>query len=105
MLGGALRLRLNRLGSQPWRAEVSESSLRSAGIRLRRGEHGLTSVRGSTLSGGEHPGYPLAPTPDITYVMLHSLAHLLITAMALDRGYNTSSLRERIYVTPQGGEF
>lgn len=40
--------------------------------------------------------------PDITYVMLHSLAHLLITAVALDCGYNTSSIRERIYVVPQG---
>jgi hypothetical protein len=39
---------------------------------------------------------------DATYVMLHSLAHLLITAVALDCGYNTSSLRERVYVTPQG---
>jgi len=37
-----------------------------------------------------------------TYVMLHSLAHLLITAVALDCGYNTSSIRERIYVGPQG---
>jgi hypothetical protein len=40
--------------------------------------------------------------PDITYVMLHSVAHLLITAVALDCGYNTSSIRERIYVVPQG---
>jgi hypothetical protein len=40
--------------------------------------------------------------PDVTYVMLHSLAHLLITAVALDCGYNTSSIRERIYVGPQG---
>jgi hypothetical protein len=37
-----------------------------------------------------------------TYVMLHSLAHMLITAVALDCGYNTSSIRERIYVGPQG---
>lgn len=40
--------------------------------------------------------------PDIAYVMLHSLAHLLITAVALDCGYNTSSMRERIYVGPDG---
>jgi hypothetical protein len=38
----------------------------------------------------------------VTYVMLHSLAHLLITAVALDCGYNTSSIRERIYVGTQG---
>lgn len=40
--------------------------------------------------------------PDVTYVMLHTLAHLLITAVALDCGYNTGSLRERVYVTSQG---
>lgn len=39
---------------------------------------------------------------DIRYVFLHTLAHLLITAVALDCGYNASSLRERIYVTPSG---
>ena len=38
----------------------------------------------------------------VTYVMLHSLAHLLITAVALDCGYNTSAIRERIYVGPDG---
>lgn len=51
--------------------------------------------RGLALAG-------LAGQPfDATYVMLHSLAHLLITAVALDCGYNTSSLRERVYVTEQ----
>lgn len=40
--------------------------------------------------------------PDATYIMLHSLAHLLITAVALDCGYNTSAIRERIYVSDAG---
>lgn len=40
--------------------------------------------------------------PNVTYMMLHSLSHLLITAVALDCGYNTSSIRERIYVGPDG---
>ena len=31
------------------------------------------------------------------YYMLHSLAHMLITSLALDCGYPMSSLRERIY--------
>jgi hypothetical protein len=43
-----------------------------------------------------------APPPDITWVMLHSLAHLLISAVSLDCGYAASSLRERVYVTPSG---
>ncbi|MDR0965273.1 MAG: DUF1998 domain-containing protein [Myxococcales bacterium] len=32
------------------------------------------------------------------YVMLHSLSHLLLTAIALDCGYSSASIRERIYV-------
>ena len=31
------------------------------------------------------------------YVLLHSLAHLLITAVSLDCGYAASAIRERIY--------
>jgi hypothetical protein len=33
--------------------------------------------------------------------MLHSLAHLLITAISLECGYPASSLRERIYAAPE----
>ena len=35
--------------------------------------------------------------PTLPYIMLHSLAHLLITAMALECGYPSGSIRERIY--------
>lgn len=37
------------------------------------------------------------------YIMLHSFAHLLITAVALECGYPASSLRERIYALPSIG--
>lgn len=37
-----------------------------------------------------------------TYVMLHTLSHLLITAVSLDCGYAASSIRERIYAVPSG---
>ena len=40
--------------------------------------------------------------PGPTYVMLHSLSHLLITAVALECGYSASSVRERIYVGEAG---
>lgn len=48
-----------------------------------------------------HPGatpLPLAPE----YVMLHSLSHLLITAVSLECGYAASSIRERIYAGESG---
>jgi hypothetical protein len=37
--------------------------------------------------------------PGMAYVMLHSLAHMLLTAIALESGYTASSLRERIYAS------
>lgn len=40
---------------------------------------------------------PDAPFPGARFVLLHSLAHMLITALALDCGYSSTSIRERIY--------
>ncbi len=38
----------------------------------------------------------------LPYIMLHSLSHLLITAVALECGYPASSIRERIYASSAG---
>lgn len=40
--------------------------------------------------------------PGLPYVMLHSLSHLLITAVSLECGYAASSIRERIYAGDAG---
>jgi hypothetical protein len=48
-----------------------------------------------------HPGSS-AKFPGGRYVLLHSLSHLLITAMALECGYSSTSIRERIYVNDVG---
>lgn len=40
--------------------------------------------------------------PGIPYVMLHSLAHALITAVSLECGYPASSIRERVYAGSYG---
>jgi len=37
------------------------------------------------------------PFPGMRYVLLHTLAHVLIRQLSLDCGYSSSSLRERIY--------
>lgn len=42
--------------------------------------------------GGEFPG--------VRFYLLHSLAHLLLTAISLECGYAASSIRERIYCDP-----
>ena len=51
---------------------------------------------------------PEALFPGSRFVLVHSLAHMLITALALDCGYSSTSIRERIYsstdpATPMAG--
>lgn len=40
--------------------------------------------------------------PGARFYMLHSLSHLLLTAIGLECGYAASALRERIYCNPRG---
>lgn len=49
----------------------------------------------------KHPGSGL-DFPGLKYMLLHSLSHLLITAVTLECGYTAASIRERIYVGPSG---
>jgi hypothetical protein len=68
--------------------------------RMLRGGH--TGWRNSRHLDPEE-GYP-----GIRFAMLHTLSHLLIREMALECGYNASSIRERIYANtsndnPQAG--
>lgn len=49
---------------------------------------------------GWRVGHNLAPDigyPGIRYVLLHTIAHLIIREFALECGYNAASLQERIY--------
>lgn len=49
-------------------------------------------------------GHPAAKStfPGLPYIMLHSLAHLLITSVSLECGYSASAIRERVYATDSG---
>ncbi len=53
----------------------------------------------------ENRGIPQdkANFPGEAYIMLHSLSHLLITAVSLECGYASSAIRERIYAFPEIG--
>lgn len=51
--------------------------------------------RGIAQDRARFPGGP--------YIMLHSLSHLLITAVSLDCGYASSAIRERIYAFDEIG--
>ena len=47
---------------------------------------------------------PEAAYPGARFVLLHSLAHMLIQSLALDCGYSSTSIRERIYSSSDSGE-
>lgn len=47
---------------------------------------------------------PATGYPGIRYSMLHTLSHLLIRELALECGYNSASIRERIYASNGEGE-
>jgi hypothetical protein len=62
-------------------------------------QRGRQLREGLTLWKAEHEGSS-REFPGLPYYLLHSLAHLLLTAISLECGYPASSLRERIYATP-----
>jgi Domain of unknown function (DUF1998) len=43
------------------------------------------------------------PFPGLSYVMLHSLSHLLITTVSLECGYSASAIKERVYASDKYG--
>jgi hypothetical protein len=55
--------------------------------KLAEGHARWTSLRGRTVPGGR----------GVVYTMLHSLSHALMTEIALDCGYPSSALKERVY--------
>jgi hypothetical protein len=63
--------------------------------------------RGQRLRAGfeswlrEHP-HSRREFPGLPYYLLHSLSHLLLTAVSLECGYPTSSIRERVYALEAG---
>jgi hypothetical protein len=76
------------------RASAIDAWLRKPGVvqhvdRLRRG---FDLWKADRRSDRMFPGGP--------YILLHSLSHLLLAAIALDCGYPASSLRERVYALP-----
>jgi hypothetical protein len=59
-------------------------------------ERARSLLAGFELWQKEHEGSPRR-FPGLPYYLLHSLSHLLLTAIALECGYPASSLRERVY--------
>ena len=68
------------------KAWLEKPSVIARGLRLAAGFEKWKQER---ESNHDFPGLP--------YYLLHSLSHLLLTAISLDCGYPASSLRERVY--------
>lgn len=80
-----------------FRADVMDAWAQQPAVQAR----GLQLLQGFNAWQSAHQGVS-ATFPGMPYVMLHTLSHLLITAVALDCGYAASSIRERIYVGESG---
>lgn len=71
---------------------LSRPGVQARGQEILAGWTAWAAERGRKVDG--FPGLP--------YVMLHSLSHMLMMAIALDCGYPASSLRERVYAGDSG---
>lgn len=90
-----------------WRPAVE---LRGEGIFIELPEDAVSEweerdsvLSRSTAMEGAHRSWrlarelPVVSYPGSRFVLLHSLAHMLIQGLALDCGYSSTSIRERIY--------
>ena len=68
--------------------EAGRSGLGETASRRRANRSSCMRLRGRT-DGGEFPG--------VRFYLLHTLSHLLLTAISLECGYAASAIRERIY--------
>ncbi|HRI08053.1 MAG TPA: DUF1998 domain-containing protein [Nannocystaceae bacterium] len=63
-------------------------------------ERDAVQARQQTLLHAFNADGQLGEFPGIRFYLLHSLSHLLLTAISLECGYSASSIRERIYCSP-----
>lgn len=83
------------------RAEVVVSWLAKEPVKMRLSD----LATGHQLWEGRRPAKSERPFPGGPYVLLHTLAHLLIQAVAMRCGYPASSIRERIYSDVGAGRY
>ena len=80
------------LNSEAVKAWLNRPAVTRRSLQLREGFNAWKTT--NQANSATFPGAP--------FIMLHSLSHLLITAVALDCGYAASSIRERIYSGESG---
>lgn len=89
--GEGIFISFRQAAIEQWR---SQDAVQKRGLDLYKGFEEWRSQRGIDPDKAKFPGLP--------YIMLHSLSHLLITAVSLECGYAASSIRERIYAGESG---
>ena len=73
---------------------LAQETVKQRSRALKRGFDTWLQRKGIDPNKFRFPGAP--------YIMLHSLSHLLITAVSLECGYSTSAIRERVYAGESG---
>jgi hypothetical protein len=94
VFGEGIFLALDRRELSAWEADAKVRH-RVAGMRADL-DRSFQKDRLEHLTGPE-----LAPR----FVLLHTLAHLLIRQLSFESGYTTASLRERIYARPEQDQY
>ncbi|HNX76340.1 MAG TPA: DUF1998 domain-containing protein [Candidatus Rifleibacterium sp.] len=93
--GEGIFIRFNEKAVSAWE---QTSAAQERKKKIERGHRGWRNARKLD---------PEVGCPDVRYTMLHTFAHLLIRELALECGYNSASIRERIYAkagdTPMAG--
>jgi len=88
--GEGIFIRLAEDAVQAWEATAFDNSLFDT---MRRGHRDWRSARGLD---------PTVGWPGERYVLLHSLSHALINELAIECGYSSASIQERIYSRAPG---
>ncbi|MFH8440384.1 DrmB family protein [Streptomyces sp. NPDC018026] len=94
VFGEGIFLSLNPAGLAGWEVD-GEVRKRVSGMRADL-DRSFQRDRLEALTGPE-----LAPR----FVLLHTLAHLLIRQLSFESGYTTASLRERVYARPEQDQY
>jgi len=89
--GEGVFIGFNKITIEQW---VKQRDVQKQAEKLEQGVWQWCDSRGVSRDQARFPGLP--------YLMLHSLSHLLITAVSLECGYAASAIRERIYANDTG---
>lgn len=79
-----------------------DNNLLSAWDKKVKGSKRFKQMEGRIQRSNETRNYS-GPTITPSFVMLHTLSHLLIQELVFECGYSTSALRERLYISNENG--